>query len=279
MAAEPKRAAIREAGQSIPGYDEFEIDVEKVMRAELPAHLNSIEAAPLTREAIGLIPERAKGAYVLYDVDVAVYAGKTDAKHGFRQRLERHHFTLQHRKGFDISRMRFKAVRIMVFSNFDVEAILIDELRRLNAAALAWNNTGFGSNDPGHNRENEEPGEFDRNLPINIDMPLEGCPLGPGKHEALPAMLTLKKWLPYDFRFQVDAGPNGKPVHFSKGHADHRLPTSIVSIPDTPWTMRDFLLELLRVLPDGWRVTVFPGRVILYKEATTYPFALESFTK
>jgi hypothetical protein len=117
----PQPVAVSETTRAIPGYDEFEIDIEKVMRADLPAHFTSVPAASLTRQSIGLIPERAKGAYMLFLGGRPVYAGKTDTRHGFRDRLSRHHFTLQHRHSVDIAGMSFKAVRIMVFSNFDVE--------------------------------------------------------------------------------------------------------------------------------------------------------------
>jgi hypothetical protein len=38
----PQRAAVDEAVRAIPGYDKFEIDIEKVMRADLPAHFASV---------------------------------------------------------------------------------------------------------------------------------------------------------------------------------------------------------------------------------------------
>ena len=73
------------------GYVEYEIDVEKVLRDELPGVVDRAEIAPLTLEAIATIPERAKGAYVLFENGIPVYAGKTDTRHGFRSRLARHH--------------------------------------------------------------------------------------------------------------------------------------------------------------------------------------------
>ena len=271
--------AVSASPRVIPGYDEFEIDIERVMRADLPVHFAKIDSAPLSDESIRQIPAQAKGAYMLFLEDKPMYAGKTDTRHGFRDRLGRHHFTLQHRAGIDTSRMRFKAVRIMVFSNFDVEAILIGELRRSDTTALPWNDTGFGSNDPGHNREFEEPGDFDRTNPINLDQPLEPPTLPQGPMALLAALIAMKTWLPYTFRYETDLGPNGKPISYRRGHADYNLATSSMNIPAAPFTMRDFLKESLRALPDGWRVTVFPGRVILYKEHEPYKYATETFTK
>ena len=270
---------VKEVTQPIQGYDEFEVDIEKVMRAELRPHFESLSAAPLTRESILLIPERAKGAYILHLDGLPVYAGKTDTRHGFRDRLLRHHFTLQHRQNIDIDSITFKAVRVMVFSNFDVEAILIGEMRRFDRKSLPWNDTGFGSNDPGHNREREEPGEFDRANPINIDTPLVGVPLEPGETPLFDAFLKVKDWLPYIFRWETDLKPDRKPAHWKRGHIDYRQTAARITVPSGPITARQFLKEALRVLPDGWRVTVFPGRVILYKEHVSYPYALDHFEK
>lgn len=257
------------------GYGEYEINVERILTHELPSVLNEIDIAPLTSGAVDAIPAGAKGAYVLYENGKPVYAGKTDAKHGFRSRLTRHRYTIQHRTGFDQSAIGFKAVRIMVFSNFDVEAILIKEMRRLDKTALAWNYSGFGSNDPGHNREKQEPSDFDKQRPINIDKPLDF--LQPGETNVLPLLVKLKDELPYYFRYQTDTGQNGKPRRYTVGHADQRA-ISPVFVPDEQPTLRQVLKVVLGALPSGWRATVFPGRVILYKEVENYPYALEYLT-
>ena len=256
------------------GYVEYEINVEKVLRAELPDVLAAIDVALLTEQAIAALPPKAKGAYVLYEDGFPVYAGKTDTRHGFRDRLSRHFYTIQHRQGFDNSRIGFKAVRIMVFSNFDVEAILIDELQEQDENALSWNNSGFGSNDPGHRREGQEPAAFDVERPINIDRPLPF--IDPGPTTVLGLLLTLKDKLPYYFRYQTDL-KGKKSLNYRKGHADFRNASPIV-VPVGEHSFRELLLLVLRVLPSGWRVTVFDGRVILYKERKRYTFAKEYLT-
>ena len=153
----------------IQGYDEFEIDLEAILRSQIPLSFRRFQAAPLTSDVIKAIPEHAKGAYILYLDHRPVYAGKTDTRHGFRARLERHAWTIQGRSGLEARRLSFKAVRIMVFSAFDVEAILIAEMKKADPDVLAWNNSGFGSNDPGRNRDGQQPAEFDKLFPIDID--------------------------------------------------------------------------------------------------------------
>lgn len=254
------------------GYIEYEIDVEKILRDELPGIIATSDAAPLTLEAVNAMPERAKGAYVLYEDGRPVYAGKTDTRHGFRSRLGRHFLTVQSRIDLDPSRLSFKAVRIMVFSNFDVEAILIKELRRQDPTALAWNFSGFGSNDPGHNREGQEPADFDKERPVDIDRPLPF--IVTGKMPLLKFLIGLKDGLTYDFRYQTDTNDKGKPSHYRVGEVDHREADDI-ELPDRPLTMREALRIVLAALPTGWRATVFPNRVILYRENVKYQYARE----
>jgi len=259
----------------LSGYVEYEIDVEKVLRQELPGVVARAAIAPLTPQAIAALPEKAKGAYVLFEDGHPVYAGKTDTRHGFRSRLAKHHNTIQARQGLDPARIGFKAVRIMVFSNFDVEAILIKELREKDPTALRWNFSGFGSNDPGHNREAQEPADFDKERPVDIDKaiisPLQGRSVG-----VLDLLISLKDQLPYTFRYETDA-KGTKSAYYTVGHIEQREAAPI-QLPDAPFTVRQAVQWALNVLPAGWRATVFPDRVILYRETTPYPYALEHLT-
>ena len=259
------------------GYVEYEIDIEKVLRNELPQVVAKIDLAPLTAASVNAIPEGAKGAYVLFVDGYPVYAGKTDTRHGFRDRLNRHAFTIQNRRNLDPSAIAFIAIRILVFSNFDVEAILIDAMRKADENALAWNDSGFGSNDPGHNRETQRPADFDVSYPINIDRQLHLVEAG--SHELLPLLIALKQLLPYDLRYETDLklGSEDKYINYRKGHVDQRAaPPVNVNNADTTRTL---LCKIMAALPPGWRTTVFPGRIILYKEPTTYRYALESFAE
>lgn len=273
---ESQTAAATIIDPELKGYVEYEIDIEKVLRNELPEVVAGIELAPLTSASVNAIPEGAKGAYVLFVDGYPVYAGKTDTRHGFRDRLNRHAFTIQNRKNLDPSTIAFKAIRILVFSNFDVEAILINAMRKADEGALAWNDSGFGSNDPGHNREGQQPADFDNSYPINIDRPLHLVEAG--SHAVLPLLIKLKQHLPYDLRYETDLKPgtDDKYIHYRKGHVDQReAPEVEVADGDTTRTL---LRKIMVALPAGWRTTVFPGRVILYKAATRYRYETESFT-
>lgn len=262
-------------GAGIQGYNEFELDIECILRAQIPRYFDQISDAPLTQANVLALPEKAKGAYLLLHRGHLVYAGKTDARHGFRDRLLRHWDTLQHRKNLEIGDISFKAVRIMVFSNFDIETILIQELRKRDNEYLKWNDSGFGSNDPGHNREFQEPAKFDVDYPIDIDHPLENV-VQAGEHNLRDVLVKAKANLPFLFRYETDEkSRTGKKVLYERhtvGHADQRK-MSVMIPSDTP-TMRELMTIAVRALP-GWRVTVFPGRVILYRDHDDYKFATE----
>jgi len=271
-----------ETVENIPGYDEFELDLEHVLRQQLPGKFFG-DVAKLTEENIRKIPEKAKGAYVLYELGndgwIPVYAGKTDARHGFRNRLGRHRDTIHHRKNLNEARIGFRAVRILVFSNFDVEAILIDEIQKKNEAYLLWNTSGFGSNDPGHNRETQEPADFDKEHPINIDEPLDWAK--PGSHNVHELLVRLKDDLPYTLRYETDpvTGGSGKKKKYAKhtvGHAELR--DISITVPSGVSITTRLLLTLIVTQLRGkqWVATIFPDRVILYKSTTQYPFALET---
>ena len=258
-----------QSAPSILGYGEFELDIESVLREQLPRFFGGMNAALLTQSNVQSLPAGAKGAYLLLHHGVPVYAGKTDSRHGFRDRLNRHWYTLQHRKNLNIGDMTFKAVRVMVFSNFDVEAILISEMRRQAPQNLEWNDSGFGSNDPGRNREGQEPAKFDKDYPIDIQRPLNV--IHAGSHNLQALLAKVKVELPYLLRYDGRRGANT-----GRANQQNFLSGVNVTVPAGLISMEDFLTLVIRALP-GWQATVFPGRVILYCEKQDYQFATRYF--
>ena len=145
----------------------------------------------------------------------------------------------------------------MVFSAFDVEAILISEMRRLDPRALSWNDSGFGSNDPGRKRDDGEPAPFDRLYPIDIDRPLINIPAGPFSLDAL--LKVAKESVPYLLRYDAK-------FDFA--------PFSVTILKKAP-TMRSVVTAVAGALPREFQITVFDGRIIVYPENRTYEFARE----
>ena len=256
--------------EDIAGYDEFELDLNKAVLEKLPPIFESVEAAALTLKNVAALPAKTQGAYMLLYSKEPVYIGKTDATHGFQSRLKRHYHTLQHRRGLDATRVAFKAVRIMVFTMVNVESALIEHY--LKDRSLVWQTTGFGSNDPGHEREGQRPAEFDVKYPVNIDRPLNF--VESGKQTVLELFMCLKNELPYTFRYQTDVLKDGKRAAPEIGHADLRKAKVVLNRPTV--SLREAITKVVAVLPAGWKATVFPGRVIVYKEDARWPHLLET---
>lgn len=61
------------------------------------------------------------------------------------------------------------------------------------------------------------------------------------------------------------------------GHVEQR--DTMLPVPGSGMSLRTLLAdEIIPRLPAGWVATVFPGRVILYKEPKTYRYADEQIT-
>jgi hypothetical protein len=245
-----------------PGFVEFEFDLPDALLASLVLIFDSMDAAPLVAANVDPLPD-AQGVYQLLLNGEIVYVGKTDGDAGLRKRLSRHSFTIQHRQNLDATNVKFKAVRVFVFTAIDLETQLI---RHYGAAApVAWNNSGFGSNDPGRNRDDTDlkPEGFDAIYPIDLDQPMD-VDLVEGASLA-NAITAVRQVLPYYFRAEA-AAPRSRVPHPDIQAGKFKGPT--LKKP----TMRIALGAILASLPPGWQATSLAGRVILYKETKDYRF-------
>lgn len=249
------------------GFAEFEFDLPRALKAELIGLLDGMETGLLQTEVTAEVPE-AQGVYQLFYADQLVYIGKTDAEAGLRTRLTRHARKILHRPTL-IGAVRFKAVRIMVFTAMDLETQLIKHYRAGDAGAAAWNGSGFGSNDPGREREttNKSPEGFDAQHPINIDIP--GALLEPGIVTVAQAVAALKAALPYTLRYETLRNARGR-AQRGQPHAD--LLATKVTITAGPQTARGLMQGIRAALGADWQATAFVSHVILYKENRPYQY-------
>jgi len=242
----------------IPGYVDFEFNLPEALLARLIDVLDNMEGAALAHDYLGSIPE-AQGIYQLFLDGELVYIGKTDAEAGLRKRLERHTSKIQHRSNLDPIRVSFKAVRIYVFTAMDLESQLIQHY-----GGQSWNGSGFGSNDPGRERDTTtyKDDHFDSLYPIDTNRSLNLYL--PDSVSAVDALAVLKGGLPYVLRFQ-SASPRSR-----RPHPD--LDNTIVSFAaPAKITARNLIETVVAQLPPGWQATQLPSHIILYKEDRTYP--------
>jgi hypothetical protein len=242
------------------GFREFEFDLPDALLTAMITAFDQMESASLTDAHLSDIPEK-QGVYQLLLDDEIVYIGKTDAEAGLRHRLDRHVWSIQHRCNLEASQVSFKALRVFVFTAMDLENQLIGHYRK--SSSISWNDSGFGSNDPGRNRDKTraKPGGFDVLFPIDLDREIELKETGTMK--ALHALMLLRKELPYTIR--VEGASSGS----RKGHPD--LLSADVEISEQQTTARTVFTAIVNVLPPGWQATRLAGRVILYKENEEYP--------
>lgn len=234
---------------SEPAYTEFEFDLPDALLSNLVRILDKLEPAKLTPDNVKAIPDE-QGIYQLFLDDAPVYVGKTDAQAGLNTRLSRHCRKILHRRSLDPERVSFRAVRIFVFTAVDMETDLIRHYGGVKG--LAWNGSGFGSNDPGRKRDEtrNKAGNFDYEYPADIDRTLEGDLAAGSAAEVWDA---LNKRVPYTLRAQD-----------KMRHAD--LKGSPVPELKAPFTARQAVRHVVKHLPAGWQATKLLGYVILYKE-------------
>jgi hypothetical protein len=240
------------------GFQEFEFDLPPALLEQLVKKLDVMASGPLTEENVARVPN-GQGVYQLFVGNDIVYIGKTDAEAGLNARLGRHVDSVRHRKGLDATRVRFKALRVMVFAAMDLETQLINHYRK--TSTVHWNDSGFGNNDPGRNRDKTDLKQdgFDHLHPIDTDVALEvEWPKEGTVEEYLKA---LAKNVPYILRVErVSRG--GKP------HPDLFLP--VKTLPKARTTARKAITEIFKSLPAGWQATALAGRIIFYKENANY---------
>jgi hypothetical protein len=243
-------------------YREFEFDLPAALLARLVEILDGMESAPLNEMGLDGVPD-AQGVYQLFHDGQLVYIGKTDSEAGLHRRLERHSLKIQHRVALQPSRVTYKAVRIFVFTAIDLETQLITHYA--GKGGSAWNNSGFGANDPGRKRDHTKikASNFDALFPIDIDRDL-GLAFADCATVA-QALMRLKPALPYNLRFEND------------GQSPRRPHPDLVETPidlGGARTTRDILTAAARALGPEWQATVLRSHLLLYKENDpTYPDA------
>lgn len=245
-----------------PGYEEFEFDLPDALLTKLVEKFEVVGPAQLTAENVNKIPEE-QGVYQLFLEDAQgvhlVYVGKTDAESGLRDRLGVHALKIQQRVGLDPLKIWFKAIRVYVFTILDLETQLVKHYKRTNThfENHTWNNSGFGSNDPGRERDTTkyDDDHFYTRFPVDVARTLDFTITQTGK--AGDILQALKTGLPYLVRFETK-GKSRKPH-------DDLADTDITLDPSAPMTPESVIAQVMAQLPAGWQATMLPSHVIIYK--------------
>lgn len=248
------------------GYAEFELDFESSLARQLGPFLDALPATALTAENIlRKVPVGAKGAYYLLLDGKLVYIGKSDARIGLQARLLRHYKTLKRRRGIVWDQMTFKAVKVASFAALDTESLLLDLYHRKGEVAglskaeckPEWNFSGFGSNDPGRERDTQKVSLFDRKYPIDLSAVVDLDLDRPGP-EPIPLTKYLD-WLGKQLQFTLRYQKKGMPPN-------RQLKTVNVDAAELTQdaTIQGLLQAVIARLPEDWVLTVLRGKVLLY---------------
>ncbi|MBO9428147.1 Eco29kI family restriction endonuclease [Sulfitobacter sp. R18_1] len=158
----------------IPGVSTFELNLPQAIVGQVTEKLISMQPASLLNADLNAI-HNFKGIYCLEDhsdpsrTNKLVYVGKADGREGMQQRLKSHQRRIQMRENLDATKIYFKALHIFVFQPRDVEEFLIMSFQTADNAD--WNKNGFGTNDPGKNRDETtlKPSHFDSEHSIDLN--------------------------------------------------------------------------------------------------------------
>ena len=254
-------------------YESLEFDLPVALTERLIELFDGMPQGKLSAATIKEHVEAdAQGVYQLFVDSELVYIGKTDADAGLGKRLLRHATKVASRKNLKPAAVTFKAVRVFVFTVMDLEQLLIKHYEgkastnELGKRGLAWNHSGFGSNDPGRNRDASavKSDHFDALYPIDLDykitMPHAGTPTS-----VSDVLIHLKSKLPYLLRFESAATKKAS-------HADFEA--AKVTLAKRVDTVRSVLKQIAAALGPQWQLTPLPGYIILYKENTKYKHAI-----
>jgi hypothetical protein len=237
-------------------FDRFDLDLARAVLEQLIERFESLDVGPLDAATINQVPAE-QGVYQLFLPNRLMYAGKTSKQ--LPRRLLRHLRLLSGRKNINLADLGFKAVVINKNWLPSIhEGMVITPYTKLGLCE--WNQTGFGDNDPGRNREDTIKNKFDLDFPINEQF-VCAC-IDPRDWNALALLVKLKKKLPFLFRYQCD--PRKR---YTKGSIKYNSLT--ITVPRPNLSIRDLLRVGIDQFPDGWQATFFPSHVILYEEDPT----------
>ena len=244
------------------GYAEFELDLEQALQRQLGPFFDKLPALELTPENINkVVATGARGAYYLLHSNEIVYIGKSDAKRGLKVRLLRHYKTLKRRKSIDWQQMKFKAVKVSSLAALDTESLLL-ELYKRKAKALGgaqrpeWNFSGFGSNDPGTERDTQRVSVFDQRYPLDLDATLELD--NEAKGQEANNLAEYLKWLTPQLLFTFRRDKTVEPATSLE-----RVPADFNEMTKDR-SLRGLFLAIHAQLPARWVLTILRGKALLY---------------
>ncbi|MEU3623809.1 GIY-YIG nuclease family protein [Amycolatopsis coloradensis] len=244
----------------MPASGEFRLSITKALADQLAEGLAALTPDPLEPRYLSAVQSKP-GVYQLYEDDILVYVGKAQDTEPLPKRLRQHHDKLGGR--LYVGRMTFTCLYVHEDMHaVSPEQLLITKYRAEKTAR--WNFMGFGSKDPGKERDTTkvDADHFDATHPINLEVKCEQIKAGPYKASNL--LKYIKSDLPFLFRYE-------KSYIHEKIRVD--VPRDAMSADD----LFGLIAPRISDVNDAWRITALPGYVIMYPKDGPYPHALKTY--
>lgn len=243
-----------EGAPAVAGFQQFEFALTEALILQLVECLDGLEPATLSLDDVLKIPN-GQGVYQLYRDGKLEYVGKTDTDAGLTTRLATHAAKVSGRPNLR-GRVEFKAVQVLVFSAMELETLLIRHYKA-SGEPMSWQHSGFGSNDPGRQRDHTKykDGHFDIRHPIDVAEEFTEPLIIEGGSTVKQALDAIKSAIPYNFRYDRSSA------------LDEQISEQLKIK-----SVKDGMERVLPFLPKGWQATKLPGYLILYPEDREYEF-------
>jgi len=235
----------------------YNFDFLNTISIQLKEFLDQLELTQLSVSTLETLrsfqkENRSKqGVYLLHYEKKPVYLGKAD---NVAIRLEEHLGKLKGRKNISSAKIGYKAILLDTsMSTAANEKILITLFGKQHKGM--WNGKGFGPKDPGKQRDNTKPGDFDAQHPI-IENHLIQFGSTSGKLGVF--LQTAKTQLPYTFRYEIP-------------------PTKLdqqIFLPNSDCPADTFLQLVIDCLGKGWKGVILAYGMIIYKTEASYDFGI-----
>lgn len=238
----------------MPSSGQFRLSITRALGDQLADGLAQLEPDSLDVQHITELEDRS-GVYQLYEHRMLVYVGKADKS--LQQRLRKHHDKIAGR--LNVGAMSFTCLYV----DEDLHAVAPERLlinRYKGEGLAAWNFNGFGSNDPGKNRDETvfEDSHFDTQHPANLNI---RCPdIAAGTYTADELLKMVKSSLPYVFRYQSESF-----------HRDIEI--DVTEDAPTANSLFEAIGQGIADADSRWQITALPGYVIMYPKHGPYPSA------
>lgn len=244
----------------IPHYADFRLSITQALESQLIAAFNGLAPIQLTPAVLTTVPSSA-GVYRLhYPSPQVVYVGKADDD--LKGRLAGHHRKLGGRANIALADVGITYITVEEDLTAIAPETVMIRWQKTQPGGSDWNGSGFGSKDPGRERDTSKPGPFDSAYPIGLGFVPTSVPAG---------RYTVKELLGL-FRGTAGSPPALPfPLRAEKAAPDYAAATTIIAPGMSASSMMQTVAAALNAtLPPNanreWQATALPGTLILYRE-------------